>query len=183
MFPLLTLLLWLVWLVGYWRGGLRILQDIRAAESTADRVLLALLSLVTAAQVISAAVQAVSTAAEPPLAPFGLVLVLLGVTGTFYCRRVLGRLWTAQTALQPDHRVVDTGPYAVVRHPIYTMALLLYIGTALVFGSVWISLLAAAAVVLYVVKTANEDAYLTRHLPGYAAYREKVRRRLLPGVW
>ena len=83
----------------------------------------------------------------------------------------------------PDQRVISTGPYAVVRHPMYSSALLLLAGVPPALGSWWglatlIPLAAALAARLQ-----DEEAYLVRNLPGYDVYRSRVRWRLLPGVW
>lgn len=81
------------------------------------------------------------------------------------------------------HRVVSTGPYAYVRHPMYAGALLLFIGIPLLLGS-WYGLAAAALVTaLLVARTVMEERTLADELPGYREYRERVRWRLVPGVW
>ncbi len=81
------------------------------------------------------------------------------------------------------HRVVDAGPYAVIRHPGYFGALFLFSGLALSLGS-WRALIPAGFVtLLLVIRTAWEDRMLQAKLPGYAAYAQQVRFRLIPGVW
>lgn len=80
-------------------------------------------------------------------------------------------------------KVVSTGPYAVVRHPLYAGALLLFPSTALLLGSWWGL---AASVLLatdLVVRTALEDRELRRGLEGYSDYAKRVRSRLVPFVW
>ena len=81
------------------------------------------------------------------------------------------------------HHVVDRGPYAIVRHPGYVGAFLLLAGIALALGSWWALLPAAIAVLLLVLRTVWEDRTLQAELAGYAAYAQKVRFRLIPGVW
>lgn len=81
------------------------------------------------------------------------------------------------------HRVVDTGPYRLVRHPGYVAALLLFFGMALALGSLWALLPAAVASALLVVRTAWEDRLLRAELPGYAEYARRVHARLIPGIW
>jgi protein-S-isoprenylcysteine O-methyltransferase Ste14 len=82
-----------------------------------------------------------------------------------------------------DQKVIDTGPYAVLRHPMYAGALLMFAGVPLALGSWWglVILLAIAAVLA--IRLIDEEKFLVRNLPGYAEYRTKVRYRLLPGVW
>jgi protein-S-isoprenylcysteine O-methyltransferase Ste14 len=80
-------------------------------------------------------------------------------------------------------RVVSTGPYAIVRHPMYAGALLMLLGTPLALGSVRGVVPFAFMVVIIVVRLLDEERFLTRGLPGYAAYRERVRSRLVPYLW
>lgn len=81
------------------------------------------------------------------------------------------------------HRVIDQGPYRVIRHPGYVgVALWALAGPCLLCS--WAALAPAGAVVLWLVlRTALEDALLRRELPGYADYAARVRWRWLPGVW
>jgi protein-S-isoprenylcysteine O-methyltransferase Ste14 len=80
-------------------------------------------------------------------------------------------------------RVIDTGPYAIVRHPMYAGAFLYMLGTPLVLGS-WIGLAALPFIVgLLVVRIFIEERALRAGLPGYTEYAEHVRYRLIPGVW
>ena len=81
------------------------------------------------------------------------------------------------------HHVVDTGPYAIIRHPGYFAACLLFPGIALALGSWWALVPAGFAVLLIVIRTAWEDRTLHAELAGYAAYAKRVRFRLIPGVW
>jgi protein-S-isoprenylcysteine O-methyltransferase Ste14 len=81
------------------------------------------------------------------------------------------------------HRVIDTGPYAIIRHPGYFASFLLFIGVALSLGSWWALIPAAFASLLLILRTIWEDRTLHAELPGYAAYAKRVRFRLIPGVW
>jgi protein-S-isoprenylcysteine O-methyltransferase Ste14 len=82
-----------------------------------------------------------------------------------------------------DHRVVTTGPYAVVRHPGYVGASLWALGSPLVVGSAWGLIPAGLTVLVLVLRTSLEDRTLRAELPGYADYAQRVRSRLLPGLW
>ena len=80
-------------------------------------------------------------------------------------------------------RVIDTGPYAVVRHPMYASSLLYLVGMPLLLGS-WYGLLIVPLMILVMAPRAVfEERLLKRELPGYAAYMTRVRHRLIPGVW
>lgn len=81
------------------------------------------------------------------------------------------------------HRVVSDGPYAYIRHPVYLGGLLYAFSYPLFLGSYWALIPSALVAGLMVARTALEDEFLHRHLPGYPEYADKVRWRLLPGVW
>jgi protein-S-isoprenylcysteine O-methyltransferase Ste14 len=79
--------------------------------------------------------------------------------------------------------VVDTGPYALVRHPMYAGALVLLLGVPLALGSWWGLCTLAPMTAVIVVRLLDEEKFLAANLQGYAQYREKVRHRLIPRVW
>jgi protein-S-isoprenylcysteine O-methyltransferase Ste14 len=79
--------------------------------------------------------------------------------------------------------VISTGPYAVVRHPMYGYVLLLLIGTPLLLGSLWGLLGAVVVMPLLALRALGEEAVLMDGLPGYREYAAKVRFRLVPGIW
>ena len=82
-----------------------------------------------------------------------------------------------------NQRVIDTGPYRLVRHPGYVAALTLFLGMALALGSLWALLPAMLASALLVLRTSWEDRLLREELSGYAQYATRVRFKLLPGIW
>jgi len=79
--------------------------------------------------------------------------------------------------------VIDTGVYGVVRHPMYLGASLVFVGGALLLGSLCGLLVALAEVLLLVLRIFGEEKLLARDLAGYGAYRQKVRYRLMPHLW
>ena len=81
------------------------------------------------------------------------------------------------------HRVAGGGPYRFVRHPAYVGGLLTNLGTPLLLGSLWTLPLGAVAALLLILRTALEDRTLQAELEGYKEYAQKVRYRLMPGVW
>ena len=80
-------------------------------------------------------------------------------------------------------KVISSGPYARVRHPMYAGALIMLFGTPLALGSWWGLLLFTPMIIVIVWRLRDEEEFLLRNLPGYSEYREKVRYRLLPLVW
>ncbi|HLK81400.1 MAG TPA: isoprenylcysteine carboxylmethyltransferase family protein [Xanthobacteraceae bacterium] len=83
----------------------------------------------------------------------------------------------------PDQRVVSTGPYAIVRHPMYLGAALLLLATPVALGSLWTIIFAILAIGALVWRLLEEERYLSQHLPGYDDYRQMTRDRLIPFVW
>jgi protein-S-isoprenylcysteine O-methyltransferase Ste14 len=77
----------------------------------------------------------------------------------------------------------DKGPYGVVRHPMYSSMIVLGVGVALLLGSWWALLCGLATIPVIAVRLLDEERVMLAELPGYAAYKLKVRSRLLPGVW
>jgi protein-S-isoprenylcysteine O-methyltransferase Ste14 len=79
--------------------------------------------------------------------------------------------------------VVSTGPYAIVRHPMYSGAILVFLGTPLALGSWWGLLFMPLFFGWFAWRLLNEEQFLRAHLPGYEEYLRKVRYRLVPHVW
>jgi protein-S-isoprenylcysteine O-methyltransferase Ste14 len=90
---------------------------------------------------------------------------------------------SATIELAPDQKVIATGPYARVRHPMYAGGLVLLAGIPIALGSWWGLLVMAALMPALIWRLIDEEKFLVRNLPGYGAYREKVRYRLVPLVW
>ena len=90
---------------------------------------------------------------------------------------------TVRIQTDRDHKPVTTGPYRIVRHPMYVGTILMYPGTAVMFGSVWALAVSGVIAILFVCRTALEDRTLRRELPGYEQFAEVTRYRLIPGVW
>lgn len=103
----------------------------------------------------------------------------LAILHVFLKNRWAGR--TVET--YPDQRVISSGPYAIVRHPMYAGTSLLYVATPLALGSWWAVVPALAFIPAFVFRIRNEEEVLVRELAGYAGYRRKVRYRVVPFVW
>lgn len=80
-------------------------------------------------------------------------------------------------------RVIDTGPYAVVRHPMYAGMIPMFLFMPLALGSFWALLSFIPVCIIIILRTLNEEKVLTRDLVGYSAYCQKVRYRLIPFIW
>jgi protein-S-isoprenylcysteine O-methyltransferase Ste14 len=116
------------------------------------------------------------------LVVLGDVLVAIGFYFIFVVYRE--NTFTAATIeVAADQKVITTGPYAVVRHPMYASGSLYVLGTPLALGSYWGFLALAAMAPFLLWRLLDEERILTRNLPGYAEYQQRVRHRLVPKVW
>jgi len=102
-------------------------------------------------------------------------LIAIGFAFSWWARIGLGSLWSGQVTKKADHRVVDTGPYAIVRHPIYAGILLAVFATAALKGTV-LGLAGAAVITTGLwMKARLEEGFLREELgPGYDAYRKRT---------
>ena len=90
---------------------------------------------------------------------------------------------SATIEVASDQKVIESGPYALVRHPMYASALLYLLGTPLGLGSYWGLLPAVAMLPFLIWRLFDEEKLLARELEGYKRYQQRVRYRLVPGVW
>jgi protein-S-isoprenylcysteine O-methyltransferase Ste14 len=81
------------------------------------------------------------------------------------------------------HHVIRSGPYAWVRHPMYTGAIVFFLGIPLLLGSLWGLIAVALLAVMFAIRVTIEERTLRDGLEGYSAYTSQVRYRLLPGIW
>ena len=112
----------------------------------------------------------------------GDVLVVIG----FYFISLVYRENTFASAtieVAENQKVVSTGPYAIVRHPMYASAFLYLLGTPLALGSYWGFVPIAAMMPVLIWRLFDEERFLARDLPGYTEYQKRVRHRLVPFVW
>ncbi len=122
------------------------------------------------------------TSVPVPLSAAALVVVALGFAVVFLVFRENGHA-SARIEVAAGQRLVATGPYRHVRHPMYAGALLLLVATPPALGSLAALPLVAALAGVLVVRIADEERLLSAELPGYGAYRRQVRFRLVPHVW
>lgn len=122
----------------------------------------------------------------PHTAPFvwlGFVLTLCGVVTAVWARASLGRNWSRTMDLKQDHTLITSGPYRVVRHPIYSGLLAMFAGTALVLGTPLVVVAVFLALWSCLIRIPAEEALMLRTFPNsYARYASHTR-RLVPFVW
>jgi protein-S-isoprenylcysteine O-methyltransferase Ste14 len=107
------------------------------------------------------------------------------VVGYLLLHRVLKENTFASRVIEVEQgqKVIDSGPYARIRHPMYTSVITVYLATPVALGFWWMILPGLVIIPMLAVRIRNEEEVLSRDLPGYEAYLQKVKYRLMPGVW
>ena len=85
--------------------------------------------------------------------------------------------------VQENQKVIDTGLYAIVRHPMYSVTLLLFLSMPIVLGSAYSFIIFLAYPFIIAKRIKGEEAFLEKELPGYTEYKQKVKYRLIPFIW
>lgn len=101
----------------------------------------------------------------------------------FYLVSKVNTYAAANVRVEEGQKVISSGVYAFVRHPMYFAALFLFLGVPVALGSWWVLLLFPVFVPILAARILNEEKLLVRDLPGYADYTHEVRYRLIPGIW
>jgi protein-S-isoprenylcysteine O-methyltransferase Ste14 len=118
----------------------------------------------------------------PEVSILGDVVILLSFLFIFWVIRV-NSFAASNIRVEKDQSVIDTGPYAHVRHPMYPGTIWLFVGMPLALGSWWSLVLILPFVPVLLWRLLDEEKILQRDLPGYTEYMRRVRSRLVPFVW
>jgi len=118
----------------------------------------------------------------PWVSILGDVVILLSFLFIFWVTRV-NSFAASNIRVERDQKVIDTGPYARVRHPMYAGAIWLFVGMPLALGSWWSLGLIVLLLPMLLWRLLDEEKILRRDLPGYTEYMRRVRFRLVPFVW
>jgi len=113
------------------------------------------------------------------------------ISVTFTSIYVIIQLWAGITnkhfeshvRIQDEHKVIQTGPYKIVRHLFYSTFMLFWIATPFALGSFLALIPGLLGVILIIYRTAREDKFLQENLKGYREYSKIVKYRLIPGIW
>jgi len=172
-------ILWLGWLA-YWFVAARDVKATRRHEPRLTR-LLHIALIVLAALLLAFRIDALAWLDERFLPPtmiaywLGLVMLAAGIAIAVWARRYLGRNWSGTVTVKQDHKLVRSGPYRFVRHPIYTGLLLAILGTAVAIGE-WRGLIAFALIIAgFLLKIRTEERFMSETFAdAYARYRAEV---------
>ena len=110
------------------------------------------------------------------------ILVLIGY-GIFLLVLRENRYASRIIEVEQEQKVIRSGPYAIVRHPLYLGVSLMYILSPLALGSYWAMIPSILIIPILVLRIKNEESVLLRDLKGYPEYMQKTKHRLLPGIW
>ena len=121
---------------------------------------------------------------DMPIAVTIIASVLFLAAYALYAEVMRENAYLSRTIkVEEGQKVVDTGLYGIVRHPMYMATILLFLMIPVILGS-WYALIAFAFYpAIIIIRLKNEEELLTRELPGYAEYKKKVKYRILPFIW
>lgn len=119
--------------------------------------------------------------------PKGVVIcaaVMFVIAYVLYAEVLRENTYLSRTIeVQENQKVIDTGLYGMVRHPMYSVTLLLFLSMPLVLGSIYSFLVFLAYPFIIAKRIINEEAFLEKELDGYQEYKQKVEYRLIPFIW
>lgn len=170
----------LVWLIGAFRAKRSIYR-----QPTYQRLIL--LAIFIVAIVVLRHLPGIHTwliTPTPWSEALGVAICAAGIAWAFWARFYLGDNWSAWVTIKQDHELVQTGPYRLTRHPIYTGVLLAVIGTVLALTPTLGGLCGVClGIIGLTIKLRQEEALMTRQFPeAYPAYKKRVRAALVPFI-
>lgn len=114
----------------------------------------------------------------------GVSALLFLVGYGLYAEVMRENVWLSRTVhVESEQQVISTGLYGIVRHPMYTASLLMFLSMPLVLGSYWAAIIFLFYIPIIVRRIFDEESLLRNELQGYVAYCDKVRWRLIPFIW
>jgi len=159
---------------------------LRSDQPAADKILMLVFAFVALIWFVAIGLDRRTHASDVPLAlqVLGFAMLLLSTAFIMWVMRE-NSFAAPVVRLQTErgHRVISSGPYAWVRHPMYSGMVPFFIGTPLLLGSWWGLAISPLLILVFAIRAGIEERALLAGLPGYADYRSRVRYRLLPGLW
>lgn len=155
-----------------------------AEREKSQKIIQALASVVGCAMFVVPGIERDFTGLPLPISLIAAanILFLLGLLVVFLALRENSHA-SSIIEVKAGQTVIATGPYAFVRHPMYSGCVLAFMATPLALGSLWALPLAAALSVIIAVRLLDEEKFLHANLGGYDRYARRVRYRLIPAIW
>ena len=176
----------LVWIGGALYNVLKGPKTLRTGANISRRVRIGIIGILLAWLAISSTTSvqtfllSILVLRVPELQVVGAILLIAGTLFTLWSRLVLGTMWSSRAAVKSDHRLRTDGPYGITRHPMYTGALGMLVGSALVF-LVFFPVAAMGFAVFSSRISAEEELLAQQFGEQYAEYKQRVP-KLIPGV-
>ncbi|MCX8095353.1 MAG: isoprenylcysteine carboxylmethyltransferase family protein [Caldisericia bacterium] len=187
---ILTLIIWILWLIIYWGGGVNLFKTfIRSYKIKSyfyDKffilglVILSNIMLWTGYFSIRLNLNFKIYLNGDFYNIFGFLMVLIGALLSFYGKLQMRESWSAYTKPNDKMIIIDKGLYSIVRHPIYLFSIFMTIGTVLVFPFLWNFICGFLMVLLYIFKMKFEEEMLIKTVPEYKYYMKRVKYKLIP---
>ncbi len=162
----------------------RVKAGVGAEQERSQNIIQAVAALVFIAIFVISALdhRFVWSTVPPSLIALGDILILLGFYLVFLVFKE-NTFASGTIEISAEQKVIATGPYALVRHPMYVAALVMLVGVPLALGSLWGLIAIVPMVMVLVARLLDEEKFLAKNLAGYSEYQGKVRHRLLPLIW
>ena len=177
------LVLWIVWLPGYFTSKRTVDRPERGRQLVALFFIYASFALIFSRGSFGSFLGIRVTQQVGLLGLIGLGLDLVGILFAIWARLTLGRNWSNVLALKEKHELVQKGPYSIVRHPIYTGMLLGVLGTAMTTGLLASYLGFICMLFGLLIRAQSEDRLMAKQFPEtHPSYRRRTK-RLIPLIW
>ena len=164
----------------------RMRPTFQADQPAADKIFLVIFVLALLLWLVAIGLDRRANASDVPLLlqALGLAMYLISIAFIMWVFRANSfAAPVVKVQAERHHRVVSSGPYAFVRHPMYSGIMLFFVGVPLLLGSWWGVAIAPVFAVLFAIRARIEERALVEGLPDYADYAARVRYRLVPGLW
>lgn len=189
-YEVLTILIWILWLIIYWGGGVNLLRTFLRSYKIKSYfydkffifglVVLSNIILWTGYFSIRFNLKFKSYLIGEIYNIIGFLIVLIGALLSFYGKIQMKESWSTYTKPNEKIVIIDKGLYSFIRHPIYLFSILMTIGTVLVFPFWWNFISGFFMIILYILKMIFEENMLIKTVPEYKNYMMKVKYRLIP---
>lgn len=183
----ITFLLWflmsIVWFIGFF-GNKKTTRLPNAVEQIIANILLVIAALLVFNQESSGFLSRSVTPSSSTYGMIGILVCAIAVTFAIWARVSLGRNWSgAVITLKADHKLIETGPYKFVRHPIYTGFFFAALGMALTIGTLSTYIGTLLFLIAFLIRMEKEEALMITQFPNEYPEFKKRSKKLIPFVW